>query len=156
MCACSRRFCEGVLARARGDVAGAEAAFSAARIEMQGLLDEQRDYAEALSVLSMSDAALGDKEEALHGGGRAAELLPVSKDALTGGEILRNLAVAYAWAGEKELALEQLEEVVRIPSPISYGQLRLYPWWDTLRDTPDSRRLWRRRRSKWRSVNIFE
>jgi len=46
---------------------------------------------------------------------------------------LRNLAVNYAWAGEKDLALKQLEEVVRIYSPISYGQLRLHHWWDPLR-----------------------
>jgi hypothetical protein len=25
---------------------------------------------------------------------------------------------------------------VPIPCPISYGQLRLHPWWDPLRDDP--------------------
>jgi len=53
---------------------------------------------------------------------------------LTGAELLRNLAIIYAWTGEKDLANNQLEEVVRIPSHISYGQLRLHPWWDPLRD----------------------
>jgi hypothetical protein len=60
----------------------------------------------------------------------------MTKDVITGGEILRNLAITYAWAGEKELAINQLEEVIAIPSPISYGQLRLHPWWDPLRDDP--------------------
>ena len=46
---------------------------------------------------------------------------------------MRNLAITYAWTGETDLALEQLEELVHISSPISYGQLRLHPWWDPLR-----------------------
>jgi TolB-like protein/Flp pilus assembly protein TadD len=131
-----RYYCEGIAARARGDAPAAEAAFTATRDEMEKLVREQPDYAEALSVLGMSDAALGRKEEALRESRRAAELCPVTKDAVTGAEILRNLAITFAWAGEKDLALKHLEEVVRIYSPISYGQLRLHPWWDPLRDDP--------------------
>jgi TolB-like protein len=131
-----RSFCEGVAARARGDGPAAESAFASARAEMSKLVDEQPDYAEAFSVLGMSDAALGRKEDALREGRRAGELFPVTKDAVTGAEILRNLAITYAWAGEKDLAIRQLEEVVPIPCPISYGQLRLHPWWDPLRDDP--------------------
>ena len=131
-----KNFCEGVAARARGDAPAAELAFTSARAEMAKLVDEQPEYAEALSVLGMSEAALGNKEDALRHSRRAVEFLPVTRDALTGAEILRNLAITYAWAGEKDLAIKQLEEVVRIPGPISYGQLRLHPWWDPLRDDP--------------------
>ena len=131
-----RQFCEGVAARARRDWRAAELAFNAAHDEMEKLVREQPDYAEALSVLGMVDAALGRKEEAVREGCRAAELFPISKDAVTGAEILRNLAITYAWAGEMDLALNQLEEVVRIYCPMSYGQLRLHPWWDPLRDDP--------------------
>jgi tetratricopeptide (TPR) repeat protein len=132
----SRHFCEGVAARARDDAPAAESAFTSARAEMSKLVDQQPDYAEALSVLGMSDAALGRREEALAKGRRAVELVSITKDAMTGAEILRNLAITYAWAGENDLAVEQLEEVVDIPSPISYGQLRLHPWWDPLRGDP--------------------
>jgi len=103
---------------------------------MEKALREQPDYAEALSVLAMNDAALGRKEDALKEGHRAAELLPTTKDAMTGAEVLRNLAITYAWAGEKELALKQLEELLPLYAPISYGQLKLHPWWDPLRDHP--------------------
>jgi|SRR5262249_52779256 len=103
---------------------------------MEGLLREQPDYAEALCILGMSDAALGRKEEALREGRRAVELIPVTKDAVTGAELLRNLAIIYAWTGEKDLAIKQLEELLPLFSPISYGQLRLHPWWDPLRDDP--------------------
>jgi serine/threonine protein kinase len=131
-----RSFCEGLAARARRDAVAAEKAFHAARVEMENLLREQPDYAEALCVLGMADAALGRKEEALREGQRAVELLSVTKDAMTGAEVLRNLAIIYAWTGEKDLALKQLEELLPLYGPISYGQLRLHPWWDPLRDDP--------------------
>jgi TolB-like protein/Flp pilus assembly protein TadD len=135
-----RHFCEGLAARAQNDVATAERAFSAARTEMEAIIKEA-EYAEALCVLGMSDAALGRKEEALAEGRRAVELCPVAKDAVLGAELVRNLAIIYAWTGEKDLALQQLEDILQIPSPISYGQLRLFPWWDLLRDDPRFERL---------------
>jgi TolB-like protein/Tfp pilus assembly protein PilF/class 3 adenylate cyclase len=131
-----RAFCEGLAARARNDIVTAETAFTAARREMQNLLRDQPDYAEAFCVLGMSAAALGQKEKALSEGRRAAELLPVTKDAMTGAEVLRNLAIIYAWTGEKDLAIRQLEELLPLYGPISYGQLRLHPCWDPLRDDP--------------------
>jgi len=136
-----KSFCEGIAARARGDARGAESAFTSARAEMAKLVHEQPEYAAALSVLGMSEAGLGNRHDALAHGRRAIELFPISKDAMAGAEILRNLAITYAWAGEKELAINQLEEVVRIPSPVSYGQLRLHPWWDPLRDDPRFEKL---------------
>jgi TolB-like protein/Tfp pilus assembly protein PilF len=133
-------FCEGLAARAQDDVATVERAFTAARAEMEAIVREA-EYAEALCVLAMSDAALGRKEEALAEGRRAVELCPVSKDAVLGAELVRNLAIIYAWTGEKDLALKQLEDILQIPGPISYGQLRLHPWWDPLRDDPRFERL---------------
>jgi len=43
------------------------------------------------------------------------------------------LGVIYAWSGEKELALAQLQEAIRLPGYLSYGRLRLHPYWDSLR-----------------------
>jgi TolB-like protein/class 3 adenylate cyclase len=136
-----RAFCEGLAARARNDLSAAETAFNAVRLEMQNLVREQPEYAEALCVLGMTDAALGHKEEALREGRHAVELLPIKKDAMAGAELLRNLAITYAWTGEKDLALKQLEELLPRYSPISYGQLRLHPWWDPLRDDPRFEKL---------------
>jgi TolB-like protein/Tfp pilus assembly protein PilF len=131
-----RSFCEGLAARVRDDVDAARTAFTAARTEIEKVLGEQPDYAEALSVLGMIEAALGRKKEAFVAGRRAAKLFPITKDANTGSEILRNLAIIYAWAGEKDLAIKQLEELLPLSGPISYGQLKLHPWWDPLRDHP--------------------
>ena len=55
--------------------------------------------------------------------------------------MLRNLAITYTWAGEKDMAIKQLEEVVQLPGPISGGQLRLHPWWDPLREDPRFEKL---------------
>jgi tetratricopeptide (TPR) repeat protein len=131
-----RGFLDGLAARGRKDALGAEAAFTAARVEVEAIVRDQPDYAEALSVLGLIDAALGRKEDALREGRRAVELLPVTQDAMTGAELLRNLAIIYAWVGEKDLAIKQLEELLPLYGPISYGQLRLHPWWDPLRDDP--------------------
>ena len=131
-----RTWCEGVIARATGDDAGARAAFTQARAELEKVLREQPDYAEELSVLGMTDAALGRKDDAIRKGRRAVELLPVTKDAITGAVLLQQLAVIYAWTGEKELALAQLEQAARIPSEVNYGYLRLHPYWDPLRGEP--------------------
>jgi hypothetical protein len=61
------------------------------------------------------------------------ELVPVSKDALDGPSYVTNLAMIYAWTGEKDLALGQLEISAQIPGGVMYGELKLYPQWDSLR-----------------------
>jgi tetratricopeptide (TPR) repeat protein len=131
-----RSFCEGLVARLNGDNEAAMNAFAEAREEMEAVLKKQPDYAEAMSVMGMIDAALGRKQDALREGRRAVELLPVTKDVMTGPELLRNLALIYAWTGEKELALDQIAAVLQGPGPITYGQLRLSPSWDAIRDDP--------------------
>jgi TolB-like protein/Tfp pilus assembly protein PilF/tRNA A-37 threonylcarbamoyl transferase component Bud32 len=138
-----RSFFEGLVARARNDATGAETAFTAARVEMEKIVREQPDYAQALCVMGMSDAALGHKEEAIREGRRAVELLPVTKDMMAGGVVLANLAIIYAWTGEKELALEHLATAIRFPSSnfLSYGQLKLHPFWDPLRGDPRFQKL---------------
>lgn len=131
-----RAWCAGLAARTRGDLAAAKLAFEAARAEAEKTLETLPDYAEANSILAMIDAALGRKNEAINRGRRAVELLSLNKDAVEGAVLLENLALIYAWTGEKELALEQLAVAVNNPGPISYGKLRLHPNWDPLRGDP--------------------
>ena len=59
--------------------------------------------------------------------------MPVSKDVIDGADLSVNLAVIYAWTGEKDLALNQLTDTVHLPSSLNYGWLRLHPDWDSLR-----------------------
>ncbi len=136
-----RSFCEGLTARVFGDNEAAMNAFAEAREEMEAVLKKQPDYAEAMSVIGMIDAAVGRKQDALREGRRAVELLPVTKDVMTGSELLRNLALIYAWTGEKELALDQIAAALKGPGHITYGQLRLHPWWDAIRGDPRFEKL---------------
>jgi TolB-like protein len=128
-------FMEGLIARMTNDENKAQLAFAAARVEQEKIVETQPDYGPPLCVLGLIDAALGRKEEALHEGRRAVDLIPMEKDALAGSEMIKFLAMIAAWVGEKNLACEQLAIAIRYPDfpPLSYGQLKLMPWWDPLR-----------------------
>ena len=86
-----------------------------------------------MCVVGMIDAALGRKEDAIREGRHAVELTPTAKDSLSGAQIMKYLAVIYAWTGEKKSALDELTKLTRIPSDINYGALRLHPYWDPMR-----------------------
>jgi hypothetical protein len=89
-----------------------------------------------LCVLGLIDAALGQKEEALRKGRRAVELLPVEKDPISGIAMVKYLAMIAAWVGDKDLACQQLAIAIRPPSRLTYGELKLLPFWDPLRGDP--------------------
>ena len=128
-----RAYWEGVLARCQDDDAHARAAFEEARAEMAKTLAVRPDSAVAVSYLGLIDAGLGRKEDAISEGRRACELLPVAKDAVVGPYVAANLALIYAWTGEKAAAVEQLTVLERSPNQLPYGQLKLDPEWNDLR-----------------------
>jgi serine/threonine protein kinase len=128
-----RAFWTGLVARMKGDAAAAHAAFSVARAEQQQLANAQPDFGTFVSGLGLIDAGLGRKEEAIREGRQGVALTPVAKDSLVGPEIVSNLATIYAWLGEPDLAIEQLEIAAKIPNGVHYGDLRLDPTWDSLR-----------------------
>jgi len=132
----NRPLMEGIIARMTKDEGTARAAFMAARAEQEKTVRAQPDYGPALCVLGLIDAALGRKEEALREGRHAVELLPVEKDAINGPLMITYLAMIAAWADDKDLACEKLAIAIRPPSTVSYGQLKLLPFWDPLRDDP--------------------
>ena len=132
----SPAFCQGLAARARGDATAAQNAFTTARAEMNRKIQEQSDYGPAMCVVGMIDAALGRKEDAIREGRHAVELTPTAKDSLSGAQIMKYLAVIYAWTGEKDRAIEQIVATLKIPDDLSYGQLKLHPYWDALRGDP--------------------
>ena len=100
------------------------------------MLDKKPDFAAALSLLGVIDAGLGLKEEAVREGRQACELLPMSKDAITGPALAVNLAQIYAWTGQRDLAIKQIAAIERGPNELSYGFLKLHPYWDSLRGDP--------------------
>jgi TolB-like protein/Tfp pilus assembly protein PilF len=135
----TRPFVEGVIARMTNDEPNAQLAFTAAREKQEKTVQAEPNYGPAWCVLGVIDAALGQKEDALREGRHAVELLPVEKDPINGMVMIKYLAMIAAWVGEKDLACEQLAAAVRCPtsgSDLSYGELKLMPFWDPLRGEP--------------------
>ena len=135
----SHSFGEGLLARMTKDEARARTAFEAARAQQEKIVQAQPDYGPTLCVLGLIDAALGRKDLALDEGRRAIALTPLEKDVNNGSRVLEYFAITAAWAGDKELALQQLEAGLRAPDAslmLSYGALKLHPIWDPLRGDP--------------------
>jgi TolB-like protein/Tfp pilus assembly protein PilF len=126
----------GLVAKSFGDASGAEKAFAAARASAFRTTQEQPDYPPGWMTLGLLDAGLGHKSDAIAEGRRARELLPISKDAMDGPIYATDLALIYAWVGEKELALGELQLSASVPCGVQYGVLKLSPAWDPLRGDP--------------------
>ena len=138
----SRSFVEGLIALIKKDEGKARSAFVAARAEQEKVLRAQHNNnGLELSLLGLIDAYLGRKEEALREGRGAVELLRAGKDVSEGVWTVTNLAMILACVDDKDLAFEQLESIIRLPNPLSYGGLKLFPWWDPLRSDPRFEKL---------------
>lgn len=126
---------DGQVARARGGKQKALAVFTAARKTLEATWEtrfKNQPYF-ALELFASLDAGLGRKEDAIRQARQAVDLLPIAKDSYWGPHLVTTLALIYAWTGERERALEQLEIVAAIPNGPTYGDLRFNPCWDELR-----------------------
>ena len=129
----SRPVVQGLVARMKGDAAAAQIAFTAARALQEKCLD---GWGPNLGILGLIDAALGRKEEALREGRRAVELARAANDSFDSADVLYFYAVICAWTGERDVAIEQLKTLAITPGGVSYGDIRLNPYWDSLRGDP--------------------
>jgi serine/threonine protein kinase/tetratricopeptide (TPR) repeat protein len=131
----------GFIKAAEGDDAAAKIAFAKARPLQLAYVHKWPDDPNPLMVLAATDAALGSKEDALREGRQAVAIRPITQDAIEGPTLAADLAGVYLLAGERELALEQLESVARVPRALYYGELAKLPDWDSLREEPRFRKL---------------
>jgi tetratricopeptide (TPR) repeat protein len=129
-------FGRGLLARMLKDENKARSAFAAIRPEQEKTVHAQADFAPPICVLAVIDAGLGRKEEALGEIRRAVDLMPMAKDSLNGADMIQYQAIVAAWVGEKDLALQNLAKAAQLPGFVTYGRLKLLPWWDPLRGDP--------------------
>ena len=135
---------EALGARTRGDEAAARAAFIAARpIVEQSLHDDPSNLnAPMVSLLALIDAGLGRRDEALREAKQACEMLPPSVSRQGATVVNVDLALVYAWTGQSDLAIAQLEPWLKqpaafgVPFVMTYGDLKLDPVWDPLRADP--------------------
>jgi TolB-like protein/Tfp pilus assembly protein PilF len=129
-----RSWLEGLLARAAGQSEAAKAAFLTARNAAEAGVQSAPDNAFAWALLGEIDAGLGRKDDAVREGARAVELRPTSADAVEGPGIETMLALIEAWTGDTGQAVDRLETLAMTPAGPHYGELKLDPAWDVLRE----------------------
>ena len=95
------------------------------------------DNPRVLGELAIAEAGLGESEGALRHAHRAAEILPSSVDAVEGAMCEMNLAAVLVMTGDRDATFDKLNKLVKLPfGVINYGDLKLDPVWDDLRDDP--------------------
>ena len=130
-----------LMSRFREERPSAAATYALARERLNLQVLKSPQDAGLLSQLAVLDALLNNKGTAISEAERAAEMLPVSKDAQDGPPILMNLAVVYSWTNELDLAFTTLSRLTKMPNGIYYGQLKCDIYWEPLRQDPRYEKL---------------
>jgi TolB-like protein/Tfp pilus assembly protein PilF len=126
----------GFARRSLRDEAGARVAFLKAKSAIEEDLKRSSDSADKHIQLAKVLAYLGEKDSALAEAQRATELLPESKDAFGGPEIMEGVAQVHAVVGDKGRAIEILDGLLSRPSAVTVQVLKVNPVWDPLREDP--------------------
>jgi hypothetical protein len=125
----------------RGDQRLAAAYADSARLVAEAQVRAAPDDPQRHVLLGLTLAYLGRKMEAEREGKRGVELLPISRDGYGGPYNQLQLVRIYLLTGEPDLALDQLEPLLRVPYYLSPGWLRIDPTFDPLRQHPRFQRL---------------
>jgi serine/threonine-protein kinase len=118
-----------------------QAYYDSTRSIVEARIQQRPDDPRYRSALGLAYAGLGRKEDAIREGELAVELLPMSKEAWRGAYRLEDLARIYTMVGEYDAAIDQLESLLAVPSPLSVPLLGMDPTWNPLRDQPRFRGL---------------
>jgi serine/threonine protein kinase/TolB-like protein len=129
------------VAHAEGKVNEERQAHAEAKRSALLALGPRPDDPTLLGTLSVAEAALGQNEEALRHARRAVEILPPSVDAVAGPMCEMRLAQVLALTGDRDGAFDKLSKLVNQPFGLNYGDLKLNPIWDDLRNDPRFDRL---------------
>jgi len=91
--------------------------------------------------LGIAYAGLGRRKEAIREGEEAVRMMPITKDAILGGQLVSYLAEIYMMCGEHEAAIDRIETLLSVPGYTSAAILRIDPLWDPIRSNPRFKRL---------------
>jgi tetratricopeptide (TPR) repeat protein len=111
-------FLEGCISLAQGDTANAQKAFEVARPVFEASMKEAPGSADRHANLGWLYSFMGRKDDAIREGQRAVELTPESKDAFDGAIMNCYLALIYARVGQKDLAIQLIERLLKTPGAV--------------------------------------
>jgi len=131
-----RSWYEGMIAREKGDLAKAAAAFHECREVLAQRLIVKPEHARTIAVLAQANAGLGNKDLAIREAQHGIDLMPISKDIYDGALVLEGLAQVYTWTGDRDRAIELVQKLLTMPGYTNYGRLKLHPLWAPLRGDP--------------------
>jgi serine/threonine protein kinase/tetratricopeptide (TPR) repeat protein len=115
--------------------------YDEARSILESKIKERPEDARFHSSLAIAYAGLGRKEDAMREGELAVEIQPLNKEAMRRPHRVEDLARIYVMVDEHDKAINQLEDLLSIPGPISIPLLLLDPAWDPLRNHPRFKKL---------------
>ncbi|HXH27903.1 MAG TPA: hypothetical protein VNL37_02595, partial [Candidatus Polarisedimenticolia bacterium] len=127
--------------RERGRTALMRAYGDSARRSVMKQLKEHPDDARLHTILAIAYSGMGRPADAIRESERSVELLPISRDAYWGADRRADLALMYAICGERDKAIDELDRLLQLPSPVSLPWLRLDPEWKGLWNEPRFQRL---------------
>jgi serine/threonine-protein kinase len=116
-----------------GETEVATAYYDSARVVLEARVQDGPRHVLPHHALGIAYAGLGLKERAVRHGQLGIQLVPVSRDALTGSDRVRDLARIYVMVGEHEAAIDQLEYLLSISTAVTANLLQVDPFWDPLR-----------------------
>ena len=122
-----------LIAEGRGEKEKARALLQEARSLLEGIAAQRPDDAKVHIVLGEVLAQIGDRDAAISAGEAALAARPVNRDFVDGPFLLGRFAAICAQLGEKERALQVLEQALPLPYALNYGVLRTQSCWDSLR-----------------------
>jgi predicted Zn-dependent protease len=136
-----------IVQRLAGDTAGAKTNGEQARNTLEPLCKNQPDNYMFAGMLSLANAAIGEKDSAFREAERA--LLLSAKDRVDGPGFEENLALIQAMFGANSQAISTLTRLLKTPysswfysrTPVTPALLRLDPLWDPLRSDPAFQKL---------------
>ena len=124
--------------QASGDKAKAQEMYQQVQKATATALLQQSERAELHLALAFAYAGLGQKDEAISEAGRATDLMPVSRDMLSGSGMLVYAAQVHVRVGDYDPAFALLQTALSHMSgqAISAALLKLDPNWDPIRNDP--------------------